>query len=104
MIGPEVVEILNELRHRLRRLEEKNPRKSLNLREAAEYLGRSDEWLRREHLAGRGPKRRRLGARNWSYRLDDLDAYFLPFLLAFFPRQTPSFLRLRSRKIRIPLS
>jgi hypothetical protein len=75
--GAEVIEILNELRHRLRRLEEKTSRRrgSLNQKEAAEYLNRSEEWLRREHTAGRGPKRRRRGTRNWEYLIDDLYTY-----------------------------
>ncbi len=50
-------------------------RGSLNAKQAAEYLNRSEEWLRREHLAGRGPKRRRRGPRGWDYDLGDLDAY-----------------------------
>jgi hypothetical protein len=75
--GAEVIEILNELRHRLRRLEGKTSRRrgSLNQKEAAEYLNRSEEWLRREHAAGRGPKRRRRGTRNWEYLIDDLYTY-----------------------------
>jgi hypothetical protein len=77
MPGSEVIEILNDMRQRLRRLEEKtSPRRgSLNQRQAAEYLNRSNEWLRREHAAGRGPKRRRRGTRYWEYRLEDLEAY-----------------------------
>jgi hypothetical protein len=77
MIGSEVIDILNELRQRLRRLEEKTSRRrgSVNQKQAAEYLNRSEEWLRREHAAGRGPKRRRRGSRNWEYLIDDLDAY-----------------------------
>jgi hypothetical protein len=77
MPGPEVVEILNELSQRLRRLEEKTSRRrgSLNQKQAAEYLNRSEEWLRREHAAGRGPRRRRRGSRNWEYLVEDLDAY-----------------------------
>jgi hypothetical protein len=73
----EMVEILDELRRRLDRLERAtHPRRgSLNQKQAAEYLNRSEEWLRQEHAAGRGPKRRRRGARGWDYNIDDLDAY-----------------------------
>jgi hypothetical protein len=69
--------ILNELRQRLDQLERTTrPRRgSLNQKQAAEYLNRSEEWLRREHVAGRGPKRRRRGSRGWDYSIADLDAY-----------------------------
>jgi hypothetical protein len=71
------IDILNELRQRLNRLERTTrPRRgSLNQKQAAEYLNRSEEWLRREHVAGRGPKRRRRGSRGWDYDITDLDAY-----------------------------
>jgi|AmaraimetFIIA100_FD_contig_51_7068895_length_990_multi_5_in_0_out_0_1 FtsZ-binding cell division protein ZapB len=72
-----LIDELQLLRQRLERLEEHStrPRRgSLNLKQAAEFLNRSDEWLRREHAAGRGPKRRRIG-RNYSYSFEDLDAY-----------------------------
>jgi hypothetical protein len=70
------IEILNELRQRLDRLERTaRPRRgSLNQKQAAEYLNRSEEWLRREHAAGRGPRRRRRG-RYYDYTFEDLDAY-----------------------------
>jgi hypothetical protein len=70
-------EIIDELRERVRRLEAaaSRPRGSANLKGAAAYLNRSDEWLRREHAAGRGPKRRRRGTRGWDYTYADLDAY-----------------------------
>jgi hypothetical protein len=70
-------DIVKELQQRLATLERAaRPRRgSLNKKEAAEYLGRSDEWLRREHLAGRGPKRRRRGPRGWDYDVADLDYY-----------------------------
>jgi hypothetical protein len=69
--------IINNLCQRLERLEHTaRPRRgSLNQKQAAEYLNRSEEWLRREHVAGRGPKRRRRGARGWDYNIADLDAY-----------------------------
>ena len=71
------IEILNELRQRLDRLERATrPRRgSLNQKQAAEYLNRSEEWLRREHAVGRGPKRRRRGTRGWDYDIADLDTY-----------------------------
>jgi hypothetical protein len=73
---PEISE-LDELRQRIARLERvTHPRRgSLNQKQAAEFLNRSEEWLRREHAAGRGPKRRRRGSRNWEYLIEDLDAY-----------------------------
>ena len=69
--------VLSELRQRLERLELAIPprRGSLNQKQAAEYLNRSEEWLRREHLAGRGPKRRRRGSRGWDYGMADLKSY-----------------------------
>jgi hypothetical protein len=69
--------ILNDLRQRLERLERANRparRGSLNQKEAAEYLNRSVEWLRQQHAAGRGPKRRKRG-RYYDYTVEDLDAY-----------------------------
>jgi len=71
----EMVDLLNELRQRLDRLERATRRGSRNKKQAAEYLNRSEEWLRREHAAGRGPKRRRRGTRGWDYDIADLDAY-----------------------------
>jgi hypothetical protein len=74
----EKVDLLDELRERLNRLERATtrPRRgSFNQKQAAEYLNRSEEWLRREHAAGRGPKRRRRGPRGWDYTIQDLDAY-----------------------------
>jgi hypothetical protein len=70
-------DIVKELQQRLATLERAHRphRGALNKKEAAAYLGRSDEWLRREHLAGRGPKRRRRGPRGWDYDVSDLDAY-----------------------------
>jgi hypothetical protein len=80
-LGPPTVlallDILRELSARLARLETaaSRPRGSLNQKQAAEYLNRSDEWLRREHATGRGPKRRRRGSRGWDYGIADLEAY-----------------------------
>jgi len=68
---------IEDLRARLRRLEDAaaRPRGWTNMAGAATYLNRSREWLRREHAAGRGPKRRRRGARGWDYSYADLDEY-----------------------------
>ena len=73
-----LLDILRELSARLARLEtaaSRPHRGSLNQKQAAEYLNRSDEWLRREHAAGRGPKRRRRGSRGWDYGMADLESY-----------------------------
>lgn len=63
-----------ELRSRLDRLERREARSNrgrCNQRKAAEYLGRSREWLRQQHLLGKGPRRGSDG----SYAFDDLDAF-----------------------------
>jgi hypothetical protein len=60
-----------DLRERVQRLERKTTRGRVNQRRAAEYLGRSREFLRQLHLRGEGPRR---GA-DGSYSLDDLDAF-----------------------------
>lgn len=65
---------LRDLRARLARLEHNRRPKHFNQKQAAEYLNRSEEWLRREHAAGRGPKRSQRG-RYWDYTLEDLDAF-----------------------------
>jgi hypothetical protein len=68
---------LEALRCRLTVLERtpRTPRGRTSQIGAAKYLGKSEEWLRLQHAAGRGPPRTRLGTRNWSYSYDDLDAY-----------------------------
>jgi hypothetical protein len=68
--------ILEEMRARLARLEAAANRrkKRFNQKQAAEYLNRSEEWIRREHAAGRGPKRTKRG-RYYDYTIEDLDAY-----------------------------
>jgi hypothetical protein len=78
-VTKDVTEALAELDRRIRRLEEKKEhrRRSLNLRQAAEFLNRSDEWLRRQHAMGRGPIRHRRGKRNWEYTIDNLETYAL---------------------------
>ena len=63
---------LNELQERLTRLERihaKTRRGRTNQRGAAQYLGRSREYLRTLHLRGEGPPR---GA-DGSYSFDELD-------------------------------
>jgi hypothetical protein len=65
---------LRDLRARLARLESRRRPKHFNQVQAAAYLNRSEEWLRREHAAGRGPKRSKRG-RYWDYTIEDLDAY-----------------------------
>jgi hypothetical protein len=68
---------IDDLRSRLARLESsaRAPRGRTNLTGAARYLGRSDEWLRQQHLLGRGPRRKRNGTRGWDYTYAELDAY-----------------------------
>jgi len=68
---------IDDLQARLRKLEKAaaRPRGWTNMAGAAAYLNRSREWLRREHAAGRGPKRRRRGTRGWDYSYVDLDSY-----------------------------
>ena len=66
---------LKKLSARVARLEKSMPCGSTNLVGAARYLNRSEEWLRREHARGKGPRRTRCGARGWSYTYDDLDDY-----------------------------
>jgi hypothetical protein len=65
---------LRDLRARLARLEHRRRPKHFNQKQAAEFLNRSEEWLRREHAAGRGPKRSKRG-RYWDYTIEDLDTY-----------------------------
>jgi hypothetical protein len=74
---PETSEIIEELRARVALLETRpaRPRGRMNMTQAAAYLGRSAETLRRWHLEGNGPPRKQLGGRNWSYAPDDLDAW-----------------------------
>jgi hypothetical protein len=65
---------IDGLKVRLGQLEtyaRKTNRGRTNQQGAAQYLGRSREWLRQLHLRGEGPRR---GA-DGSYSFDDLDAY-----------------------------
>jgi hypothetical protein len=63
-----------ELKERIEALERasrKTTRGRTNQRGAAEYLGKSVEWLRLRHNRGQGPPRGDDG----SYSYDDLDKY-----------------------------
>ena len=65
---------IENLKERVTRLEgdrQKTNRGRVNQRGAADYLGRSREYLRRLHLLGKGPRR---GA-DGTYSYDDLDAF-----------------------------
>jgi hypothetical protein len=64
---------IDSLKERVARLEgnRRTSRGRTNQRGAADYLGRSREWLRQLHLRGEGPRR---GA-DGSYSYDDLDAF-----------------------------
>ena len=60
-VESEILDELRELRARLARLEQRHRPKHFNQKQAAEYLNRSEEWLRRQHALGRGPKRSQRG-------------------------------------------
>jgi len=65
---------LTRLRERVEQLERRHARTNrgrTNQRGAAQYLGRSREYLRQLHLRGEGPRR----AADGSYSYDDLDAF-----------------------------
>jgi hypothetical protein len=65
---------IEDLKVRVARLEgdrQKTNRGRTNQRGAADYLGRSREWLRKLHLQGKGPRRGVDG----SYSYDDLDVF-----------------------------
>ena len=65
---------LAALHERVARLESdryRTARGHLNQRRAAEYLGKSREWLRKHERRGDGPRRNSDG----TYSLDALDAY-----------------------------
>jgi hypothetical protein len=71
---PEVQSEIDDLRERVKKLEEsagRTKRGRVNQRGAAQYLGRSREWLRKLELRGEGPRRWPDG----SYSYDDLDAF-----------------------------
>ena len=61
------------LRERVDKLEQRQqrPRGVTGMQGAAEYLNRSREWLRQQHLIGKGPKRLPSG----DYTYDALDEY-----------------------------
>jgi hypothetical protein len=74
IMSPEVHTEIDELRRRVKRLEEaagRTRRGRTNQRGAALYLGKSREWLRQLHLRGEGPRR----APDGSYSYDDLDSF-----------------------------
>jgi len=59
-MSPEVQSEIEELRERVEKLENavrRTRRGRTNQRGAAEYLGKSREWLRQRHLRGEGPVR-----------------------------------------------
>jgi hypothetical protein len=65
---------LTDLNERVERLENdrrRTTRGRTNQRGAADYLGRSREYLRTLHLRGEGPRR----APDGTYSFDDLDAF-----------------------------
>jgi hypothetical protein len=74
-MSPEIVRSeIDDLRARVKRLEEnagRTRRGRTNQRGAAQYLGKSREWLRQRHLRGEGPVRDPDG----TYTYDNLDAY-----------------------------
>jgi hypothetical protein len=73
-MSPEIQSMFDDLRERVKRLESlhtKTNRGRCNQRGAADYLGKSREWLRQLHLRGEGPHR----AADGSYSYDDLDAF-----------------------------
>ena len=68
--------VIDDLCKRGKRLEEgasRTRRGRVNQRGAADYLGRSREWLRKLELRGEGPRR----APDGTYSYDDLDAFAL---------------------------
>lgn len=71
---PEIQSELSDLRERVKRLEScqtRTNRGRTNQRGAADYLGKSREYLRQLHLRGKGPRR----AADGTYAFDDLDAF-----------------------------
>jgi hypothetical protein len=73
-MSPEIQTVIEELRERLTRLESihtKSSRGRCNQRKAADYIGKSREYLRKLALRGEGPRR----AADGSYSYDDLDAF-----------------------------
>jgi hypothetical protein len=73
-VSPQVQSEIADLCERVRKLEEsagRTKRGRTNQLGAAQYLGKSREWLRKLHLRGEGPHR----APDGTYSFDDLDAF-----------------------------
>jgi hypothetical protein len=73
-MSPQVQSEIADLRERVKKLEEsagRTRRGRTNMLGAAQYLGKSREWLRKLHLRGEGPHR----AADGTYSYDDLDAF-----------------------------
>jgi hypothetical protein len=71
---PAVPPISADVERAVRKLEEaagRTKRGRTNMLGAAQYLGKSREWLRKLHLRGEGPHR----APDSTYSYDDLDAF-----------------------------
>jgi hypothetical protein len=73
-MSPGIQATIEALSVRVTRLEEatqRTRRGRVNQRQAAAYLGKSREFLRKLHLRGEGPRR----AADGSYLIDDLDRF-----------------------------
>ena len=70
------MDVISELSARLASLEKRVGKRkgATHQKGAAEYLGVSEETLRRMQERGEGPRRHRHG-RFWMYTFEDLDAY-----------------------------
>jgi hypothetical protein len=70
----EILSEVRDLRERVERLENdraRTKRGHVNQRRAAEYLGKSREWLRQRERSGDGPRRNS----DNTYSLDELDRF-----------------------------
>lgn len=69
-------EIIADLRSRLARLERaaNKAQQHFDQGEAAQFFGRSREWLRQLHLRKRGPKHKKRG-RYFDYTLQNLEDF-----------------------------
>jgi hypothetical protein len=73
-MSPEIQSMFDDLRERVKRLESaqtKSTRGRCNQRRAADYIGKSREYLRKLALRGEGPRRGEDGL----YAYDDLDRF-----------------------------